>query len=73
MVAFKPATCAHDAFGNCFDRLAWVENVEHVVFGLGRIDLPVHAPGSGTSTIFLSPVSIWLSSGMSALPSRLSR
>src|SRR5208283_5580066 len=33
---------AHDALGHRLDRLARIENVEHIVFGLGRIDLPVH-------------------------------
>ena len=33
---------AHDALGHRLDRLAWVEDVEHVVFRLGRVDLPVH-------------------------------
>ena len=33
---------AHDALGHRLDRLARAENVEHVIFGLGRVDLPVH-------------------------------
>src|SRR5208337_199771 len=33
----------HDALGHCFHRLARAQDVEHIVLGLGRIDLPVHS------------------------------